>query len=71
MSKQVETINKYPMTSQYGKVDFHVWQEKDGWYSCRSGEYRGIASESDDLGPFDTREAALEAQQDDFDAFNS
>lgn len=68
MSEQVETINIHPVTSEFGEVNFHLWQKVDGWYSCRSGEYQGNYSESDDLGPYPTREAALEAQQDDFDA---
>lgn len=71
MSEQVETINIHPITSEFGSVDFHVWQNAHGkWYSCRSGEYQGAFYESDDLGPFPTREAALEAQQEDFDTYN-
>ena len=59
------------MTDEYGKVDFHVWQDDNGkWWSCRTGEFRGIASESDDLGPFDSRQEALDAQQEDFEAWN-
>lgn len=70
MSYQAETLNIHPVTSKYGKVDFHLWQDSKGWWSCRSGEHRGITSESDDLGPFPTWLAALNAQQKDFDAFN-
>jgi hypothetical protein len=66
-----ETINKFDITSQYGLVDFHAWQDDEGWWSCRTGEYRGISSESDDLGPFATRQEALDEQQDDFDAWRS
>lgn len=71
MKRNEETINIHPITSQYGEVNFHIWQEDDGWYSCRSGEYRGTFSESDDLGPYSTREEALEAQQDDFDTYSA
>ncbi len=64
-----KTINKHPITSQYGQVDFHVWEDDEGFHTCRTGEWRGIASESDDLGPFNTAEEALQAQEDDFDAY--
>ena len=32
--------------------DITTWQDSDGWWSCVSGTYRGIYSESDDFGPF-------------------
>jgi hypothetical protein len=66
----METINIHPITSKYGQVDFHIWQDDAGdWYSCRSGEYRGITSESDDLGPFDSKAAAIDAQWQDWNAY--
>lgn len=65
---EVETIKINDIWHKNGSTEFHLWQDDDGWYSCRSGEYRGLYSESDDLGPFDTRQEALEAQRADFDA---
>lgn len=68
----METINIHSITSEFGKVDFHLWQDGEGdWYSCRSGEFNDVMSESEDLGPFDTRQEALDAQHDDFNEFVS
>jgi hypothetical protein len=64
----MKTINIKPITSSGGLVDFHIWHDDEGWWSCRSGEYRGIASESDDLGPFESESEALSAQKDDYEA---
>jgi hypothetical protein len=66
----METINISHITSEQGEVNFHIWQDDEGWWSCRSGEYRGITSESDDLGPFNTRQEALDAQYEDFAVAN-
>lgn len=68
---EITTINIHPTTSKIGSVDFHVWQDENGkWWSCRSGEYQGLYSESDDLGPYNTRSEALEAQQADFEEWS-
>lgn len=67
MTNKIETINIKTIFDEDGSLDFHVWKAKDGWYSCRSGEYRGNYSESDDIGPFDSREDALQAQYNDYE----
>jgi hypothetical protein len=68
MNSNVETIQIRDEFAPAGSVDFHLWQDEAGkWYSCRSGTYRGLYSESDDLGPYGSRQEALEAQRDDFE----
>ena len=58
----MKTFEIRPATHERGSLFFHIWKADDGkYYSCRSGEYRGISSESDDLGPFDTEFEAYEA----------
>jgi hypothetical protein len=65
----MKTVNIKPITSSEGEVNFHFWQDNnEKWWTCRTGEYRGIASESDDLGPFDTEDEALKEQQADYEA---
>jgi hypothetical protein len=41
-----------------------VWKKSDGWYGCMRGIHKGLGFESDDDGPYPTREAAEEAQRD-------
>lgn len=68
MNGNVETINIRDEFAPGGSVDFHLWQDESGkWFSCRSGIYQGLYSESDDLGPYNSRQEALTAQQDDLE----
>ena len=40
----------------------HTWRSKTGWYYCFSGvNEQGLYSESEDCGPYPSREAAREA----------
>jgi hypothetical protein len=40
-----------------------IWQDDDGWYGCLQGQYKGSWSESEDEGPFETREEAEQAMR--------
>jgi hypothetical protein len=49
------------MTPQDGiEREIHTWKADGKWYSCYSGTYRGIYSESDNFGPFETEGEASE-----------
>lgn len=41
-----------------------VWKKSDGWYGCMRGIYKGNGFESEDDGPYPTREAAEATQRD-------
>lgn len=58
-------------TIKHNDEEIHLWQGEEGWYSCRSGYTNGLYSESEDLGPYPTREEALEEQLIDIDEFNA
>jgi hypothetical protein len=45
-------------------TEMFVEKRSDGWYGCMRGIYKGNAFESDDDGPYPSREAAEEAQRD-------
>lgn len=67
----MNVLNYLPITSEVGEVDIHTWQDEEGkWWSCRTGEYRGLYSESDDVGPFDTEGEAIEAQKEEVEAMS-
>lgn len=50
------------MKTQDGQEhDLSAWQDENGeWFSCVSGTYKNIYSESDDFGPFETKSEAFE-----------
>lgn len=56
-------------TASYKKYEIHTWLDDGGYYSCRSATVNSIYSESDDLGPFDNRSLAFDAQVEDIEAF--
>jgi oxalate decarboxylase/phosphoglucose isomerase-like protein (cupin superfamily) len=62
MMSEVETIKFSDQFSEWGEIHIHVWEDGEEWYSCRSGTNRGIYAESDDLGPFITRQKAIDEQ---------
>jgi len=49
---------------------FHYWNDGQGVYSSRSSVVNGLYSESDDLGPFTSVKEALDAQEEDYKAYN-
>lgn len=52
---------KYMKTQDGQEHEINTWQDADEkWFSCVSGTYRGIYSESDDFGPFETESEASE-----------
>ena len=53
----------------YKQYTLHIWQDDNKWYSCRSSTINGIYSESDDLGPFDSRQEAINEQKEDIKAY--
>lgn len=50
--------------------ELHSWQGEDGYYACYSGFYQGLISESEDVGPFDSREDAEAAVLDAYEEVN-
>jgi hypothetical protein len=41
----------------------YTWQGEDGWYACVGGETRdGLYFEGEDMGPFESREEAIDQQ---------
>lgn len=47
----------------------HTWEGKDGFYYCFSGVNRdGLYSESEDIGPFESREQAHDVAMSDVEA---
>lgn len=40
--------------------EIYAWESGDAWYACLRGCKNGLYSESEDSGPFDTAEEAVE-----------
>jgi hypothetical protein len=46
-------------------LEFVTWKDDDGWWGCATGYDDGNLWEGADLGPFDSRQKALDELADD------
>ena len=67
LSEQAPRWNTKSMASWGSSTDgteMVVWKKDDGWYGCLQGVYQGNGFESEDDGPYPSREEAEEAMRD-------